>query len=320
MTQTSTINTIALPNVDYTDPTIANPVKEDTVPKDSSEMDPTIQNQNSIDKDEDIDAFSTPDEISYHHTPTMNSYQSIKELSHRYHIKEEIGRGGMGRILRVVDPKLKRQIALKIMDDQFAFDVIKRDDFEEEAQISSQLQHPGIVPIYDFSTLHNGNMFFTMREIEGRTLKEIIQNVHRINQDGRWRTTKDGWNIRRMLHAFCTVCETVAYAHSRGVVHCDLKPANIMVGDYGEVLVLDWGIAKVLEGRNSNVVQTSRTELKAQDNEGWIKGTPAYMSPEQAAGELERVDERSDIYSLGLILFEILVGDAYFKGTTFQIL
>ena len=137
--------------------------------------------------------------------------------------------------------------------------------FIKEAQITSQLQHPGVAPVYELGSLDTGEMFFTMKEIKGRTLKTLIQKVHSISQQGSWSVTEDGWSLRKLITIFHSVCQTIEYAHSRGVIHCDIKPSNIMVGDYGEVLVVDWGIAKVLSvnGSNDENLYNERDELSS---------------------------------------------------------
>ena len=227
-----------------------------------------------------------------------------------YHTEGVLGEGGMGMVLRVRDGHLKRSVALKVMHDQFAHNPEKRNVFIEEAQISAQLQHPGILPVYDFSMLPGGMLYFTMKEVEGQTLRDVIKSVHNVSQHGVWRSTDDGWNLRRLMSAFHSVCETVAYAHSKGVVHRDLKPANIMVGEYGEVWVVDWGIATTVDMQDG--VETSSMPERVSDNS--IVGSPSYMSPEQAWGR--QVDGRSDVYSLGVILYRILMGKSPYSGTS----
>ena len=254
-----------------------------------------------------------------------SAQQEAKNKFGYYQRQGLLGKGGMGMVWRVKDLKLNRTMALKVMRGKYARDLHKRKEFTDEAQITSQLQHPGIVPIYDFNRFSNGNMYFTMREIEGRTLKNVIKSVHKANNDGFWRSASDGWSLRRLINAFHSVCETVAYAHSRGVIHRDLKPSNIMIGDFGEVLVVDWGIAKVLPARMGRddlpkQVETNRSMMNDYNEYGFTIGTPVYMSPEQSWGDSDRVDEKSDIFSLGVILYEILTGEIPYKGSVQEIL
>ena len=153
---------------------------------------------------------------------------------------------------------------------------------------------------------------------------EAIEEVHGAVVNDRWRITSSGWSFRRLVDAFHDVCSAVAYAHSKGVLHRDLKPENIMLGEYGEVLVVDWGIAKVLgrrdhaaEAGDLDAVSTDRSEAGAHATRmGQVAGTPAYMSPEQARGEIDRLDGRTDVYALGAILYEILTGRTAYEGNS----
>ena len=159
-----------------------------------------------------------------------------------YQRQDLLGKGGMGMVWQVRDPVLNRTVALKILHND-SDDDTAQSDFDEEAQISSQLQHPGIIPVYSYDRTNSQTPYLTMKEIRGKTLKAIIREVHILPKGS---TTSDGWSFRRTVTAFLSVCETMAYAHTKGVIHRDLKPSNIMVGKFGEVLVVDWGIAKVI--------------------------------------------------------------------------
>ena len=266
----------------------------------------------------ELQAFhgSDPDSTEYSTHTHIGSYTKKKIL----------GKGGMGEVWQVTDPELNRTVALKIMHDKYASDDDANEDFDEEAQINAQLQHPGIVPVYSFERLDSGTRYLTMKEIEGQTLKEVIRSVH-LNIRNQ-KHSPDGWTIRRLVDAFHSICETMAFSHTRGVIHRDLKPANIMLGDYGEVQIVDWGIAKVLPNNNHHLrfgpkqepVKTRRSMSNKEEPEGMIIGTPAYMSPEQALGHIHRMDHRSDIYSLGVILYEILTGETLHKGSIKEIL
>jgi serine/threonine-protein kinase len=186
--------------------------------------------------------------------------------------------------------------------------------FIEEAQITGQLEHPGIVPVHELGLAANGRVYFTMRLVKGRTLREIYDLVH---------TSAEGWNTTRALHVLLKVCEAVSYAHDKGVIHRDLKPANVMVGRYGEVYVMDWGLARALgtpktraeEERAAKVskVVTNRarnregdTDSAVDTQEGEILGTPVYMPPEQALGHIDELGPPSDVYAVGAMLYHLL--------------
>ncbi len=226
----------------------------------------------------------------------------------RYTLLRLHAQGGMGRVWLANDRRLGREVALK---------ELKLDDpalqarFLEEAQITGQLQHPGIVPVYELGEADGTPApFYTMRFVQGRTLREAIADYYTRRSKGM--ATPLEWNA--LLEAFVSVCQTLAYAHSRGVLHRDLKPHNIVLGDYGEVLVLDWGLARLQtrpEAAPTNIPQLGTREETAL---GQVLGTPAYMAPEQAAGRPEEIDARTDIYGLGAILYEILTGRPPFMG------
>ena len=230
----------------------------------------------------------------------------------KYQLAGEIARGGMGVILKGHDTDLGRDVALKVLDKELAKNPAIVQRFVEEAQIGGQLQHPGIVPVYELGLMADDSPYFTMKLVKGRTLLALFMQR---------KTPAD--NRGRLLAIFESVCQTMAYAHSKGVLHRDLKPANIMVGAFGEVQVVDWGLAKVLhrggvadERRQKNeslhtVIETVRSGPGSSGSDslvGSVMGTPAYMAPEQAQGEVEKLDERADVFSLGAILCELLTG------------
>ncbi|MEE8104079.1 MAG: protein kinase [Planctomycetota bacterium] len=231
--------------------------------------------------------------------------------SDRYQVIGEIGRGGVGVVLKGRDIDLGRDVAMKVLRDDFAGnpEVIQR--FVEEAQIGGQLQHPGIVPVYELGLNAHKQPFFTMKLVKGETLSALLTK-RATAQEGR----------RRFLRIFEQVCETMAYAHTRGVIHRDLKPSNIMVGAFGEVQIVDWGFAKILRrggvdderrakeaAPTTTVVETIRSgSVGSESCAGSVMGTPAYMPPEQALGEIDKLDERSDVFALGALLCEILTG------------
>lgn len=241
-------------------------------------------------------------------------------LPERYRDAGLLGAGGMGEVHRVRDHHLRRNVALKTIHPLALQrpNLIRR--FRDEALVTAQLQHPGVVPVYEMGTLRNGQLWFTMKEVRGETLSALIRAVHAKRKTG-WRSTDGGWNLRRLVGVLHRVCETLSYAHDHGVVHRDLKPSNIMVGDHGEVFVLDWGIAKVLDqsmaDRQRPEPQVSVPEARSEAERtqiGMVAGTPAYMAPEQAAGLVECINHRSDIYALGAILYAILSGQAPYTG------
>jgi tetratricopeptide (TPR) repeat protein len=247
------------------------------------------------------------------------------DRSIRYRIAGEIARGGMGAVFRGRDPDLGRDVALKVLREDLGShpSLIRR--FVEEAQIGGQLQHPGIVPVYELGTLADHRPFFAMKLVQGDTLARLLAVRAGPESD-----------LPRFVAIFESICQAVAYAHTRGVIHRDLKPANVMVGHFGEVQVMDWGLAKVV-GRTADrddlakptitatasdrptIVATWRRDEDSDDaaalsRPGWAPGTPPYMAPEQARGESSRVDERADVFALGSILCEILTGQPAFTG------
>ena len=223
----------------------------------------------------------------------------------RYEERATLGEGGMGKVHRVFDAGLARTAAMKVLAGQYAEHEVALSRFLLEARVTAQLQHPGIVPVYEIGRLPDGRPYYTMMEVEGQTLGQVISASRR-----------DGTNIRRVVRHFLQTCETVAYAHARGVIHRDLKPANVMVGEFGEVRVLDWGLARIGDEVDDSVEVPTGTSH--QTRMGDVAGTAAYMPPEQARGDLAALGPHSDVYALGAILYQILTGVPPYTGATFE--
>ena len=223
----------------------------------------------------------------------------------RYIAGAEIGRGGMGVVVSWSDPHIGREIAAKVL---LRDDAISRARFLHEARTQGSLAHPSIVPVHDLAMLEGGRPFFTMQRVKGQTLATIFAQKTR------------RFSMRKLLEALARMALAMDYAHARGVLHRDLKPANLMLGDFGEVYVLDWGIARRIHERTSLIPGLSDRDLATDEvlgltSAGTLLGTPGYMSPEQARGVQNEIDERSDVYALGCLLFEILTGDPLHAGT-----
>jgi serine/threonine protein kinase len=213
----------------------------------------------------------------------------------RYLLREKIGQGGMGSIYRAEDVELRRDVALKVLSVPVAAEALA-ERLREEARILARLEHPGVVPVHDVGRLPDGRVYYAMKLVRGSRLDE-----HARTQAA----------LPPLLRVFERLCEAVAFAHDRGVLHRDLKPQNVMVGAFGEVLVMDWGVAKVRRAqeapRTAPAGQPAAAEPSATAH-GTVLGTPGYMSPEQARGETEEIDERTDVYALGAILYFLLSG------------
>lgn len=220
----------------------------------------------------------------------------------KYRLVEAIGRGGMGTVYRVEDPTLERDVALKVLDaadpeGELAARLL------QEARVLARLEHPGIVPVHDVGELPDGRVYYTMKLVRGNRLD-------------RW--VKSGVTLRQRLTTFRRLCEAVGFAHAHNVLHRDLKPANVMVGAFGEVLVMDWGVAKILPTPGDEPTLRTSADANAQTlnvrapgvapttQHGAVLGTPGYMAPEQARGEVDTLDARTDVFALGAVLTFLL--------------
>ena len=217
----------------------------------------------------------------------------------KYTFVKELARGGMGTVYLAEDTELNRQVAIKVLNTPELTEDLRR-RMIREAQIIARLEHPGIVPVHDVGVLPDGRVFYAMKFVRGVRFDEYAASND---------------SIRDRLRKFQSVCDAVAFAHAHGVIHRDLKPQNIMIGSFGEVLVLDWGVAKILRTVSSEEADTlmlpaKNTDRVADTSHGTIIGTKQYMSPEQSRGEIDQLDERSDIYSLGAVLYFLLTGQA----------
>ena len=235
------------------------------------------------------------------------------EAEHRFQDLEPIARGGMGVVWRVWDHRLRRHLAMKVMsedaDEEGAARARKRARFIEEAQVAAQLDHPGVAPVHEIGVDERGRVYFTMKLVKGQTLREIVDALHAGDEE---------WPLPRVLHVILRVCDAMAYAHDKGVLHRDLKPSNIMVGRFGEVYVMDWGLARV-RGRAADAPEPAVERGAAEGLDvdparctvdGDVIGTPVYMSPEQAASRRQDVGPATDVYSVGAMLYHLLAGRA----------
>ncbi len=240
----------------------------------------------------------------------------------RLEVEEEIAHGGMGTILRVRDTELRRTLAMKVIRGQtgavssgevpgVADEVVAR--FLAEAEVTGQLEHPGIVPVHELGVDSEGRVYFTMPLVGGRTLLEVLAQVHE---------TSSTWTLTRALGVLQKICDTMAFAHDAGVVHRDLKPANVMVGEFGEVYVMDWGLAQSEDDVGAGEQTVAATEMSGDADSGFttragaVMGTAFYMSPEQALGDVDAVGAAADVYAVGAMLYHLLAGAAPYGDST----
>ncbi len=271
-----------------------------------------LENLNDPDIERSLHGLSTPEDHSLMATTAFRT-----ESRDRYTLTRLHAKGGIGQVWLARDNDLGRDVALKELQPQGAQYPEIWANLLEEARLTSQMQHPGIVPIYELSRRNEKQPpFYTMRFVKGRTLREAIKAYHERRSSGK----AEVLDLRALLDAFVGVCNAVAYAHSLGVLHRDLKPQNVVLGDFGEAIVLDWGLGKVVDRPHIDLetppVVTDPEGSRERTFEGKVLGTPAYMSPEQAAGRIELVGQASDIYGLGAILYQILTDKPPSDGST----
>jgi serine/threonine protein kinase len=238
-----------------------------------------------------------------------------------YALQHTIGSGGMARVVRATDRNMDRSVAMKILLDPHRASSSKLHRFIREARILGQLEHPNIVPIHELGIDDEGRLYYTMKLVKGVNLREILEKIGRGDAEmiGRY-------PLPALLTVYAKLCDAVAYAHSKGIIHRDLKPENVMVGDYGEVLLMDWGLAKPMpssgmEAGDADVFDETGTVATASGSpaltmQGTVMGTPHFMAPEQAEGRIDQIDERTDIFALGGILYNILTLQPPFTGDT----
>lgn len=237
----------------------------------------------------------------------------------KYELGNVIGQGGMGAILNAREVTIQRDVAMKVMLDTEKSDELMR--FIAEAKITGQLEHPNIVPVHELGVDDKEQVYYTMKYVRGTTLRHVIDELFATQTEA-----VKKYPLTQLLTIFQKVCDAVAFAHSRGVIHRDLKPENVMLGDYGEVLVMDWGLAKVLDptahlaanDEGHSIIRTGLREelLEAEKLSGAVFGTPQYMAPEQAYGQHDDLDFRTDVYALGAILHQLLTLRPPIEGAT----
>ena len=248
------------------------------------------QSTNNVDGYPQIDAKDTDRKLSKYFSNSFNRYTDFAPLS----------KGGGGQLRSCRDSNLGRTVVMKTLPPHLANHEYLRARFLREARVTAQLQHPNTIPVYEIGHDNEGRLYFTMKKVEGETLRDILEK--QIAGDPYAIHT---YNLDRMLGVLIQVCNALSYAHAHGVVHRDVKPENVQIGSFGEVMLLDWGVAKVWAMDDENEPDRQLVEHEELTSAGQRPGTPLYMSPEQVRGG-GQIDARTDIYSIGVVLYEIL--------------
>lgn len=245
--------------------------------------------------------------------PPRDSQADVIQTRSSYRSLQRLARGGLGVVYRARDGELHRDVVLKFIQRRIAGNEERQQMFRREAEVTSRLDHPGVVPVYGIGHSEDGRIFYAMRYIQGETLDEAIDQLH---DPQRTSSTGRELLLRKLLSHFVTVCKTIAYAHNRGILHRDIKPANIMLGRFGETLVVDWGLATSVERDGPFKLETEKTLLLSDDEStDHGAGTPAYMSPE-ATSQQDELSPAADIYSLGATLYKLLTGRTAFAASS----
>ncbi len=254
------------------------------------------------------DSLFDDDSLSHDERVQRLVRAAISEPAYRLRFEEELARGGMGAVRQAFDMSLQRRMAVKTMHAETYDHVLLVHGFLREAQVTGQLDHPNIVPIHELGRDQYGELFFTMKLVDGDSLHKHIGRAPPSSYE----------HLKTLLEVFIKVCDALAFAHNRGVIHCDIKSSNVMVGRYGQVYLMDWGGAQLLPPPDgvdtSHWVRDSLPTPKTA--KGIVFGTPAYMSPEQASAGRAPIDERSDVFSMGALLYEIMTGKPPYTGGT----
>ena len=243
----------------------------------------------------------------------LEQQEALQQLLHQsgFSVQQLIGQGGMGTVYAAQDLQLQARVAMKVLHEELLLSEHYQHRFVEEACVAAQLTHPNIPPIHQLGILPDGRPYFTMREIQGTSLRTELDELYAPEH------TPESRHQHHLVEVFHSVCEAMAYAHSKNIIHRDLKPANIMLGRFGQVWVVDWGLVKRLDKAEDQPPVTTTNYPKNnnyQTEYGTIEGTPAYMSPEQALGEINNLTARSDVYALGCILYEVISGRKAYHG------